>query len=86
VLSTSFPKIAQRFLEDFILVSSVCAWGVDGMRHVLESVPMPRSTAPTDKVVQGLAKASQSGFLLFDDLDGQSCVVDLISQNRTKDS
>jgi hypothetical protein len=56
------------------------------MRHVLESVPMPRSTAPTDKVVQGLAKASQSGFLLFDDLDGQSCVVDLISQNRTKDS
>jgi hypothetical protein len=58
VLLTSFPKIAQRFLEDFILVSSVRAWGVDGMRHLLESVPMPRSTTPTGKVVYGLAKAS----------------------------
>jgi hypothetical protein len=28
---TSFPKIAQRILEDFILVSKVRAWGVDGM-------------------------------------------------------
>jgi hypothetical protein len=28
---TSFPKFVQRILENFILVSSVRAWGVDGM-------------------------------------------------------
>jgi hypothetical protein len=73
VLLTSFPKFVQRILENFILVSIVRAWGVDGMRHVLESVPMRLAALHQQpRWYRGLLRLAGVGFGCSNDLDGHS--------------